>query len=244
MSPTRLDLGTTNCYLLGADEGYLLIDAGREDEYDDFREELRRHDSGVLDVKYLLLTHHHDDRAGFAADLMAETDLEIIAHRAAEAPLRTGRNDASRGGGCPNRRVYYLTKAQRLLDPGRDPTFPPVDLRPTDVRVAGDDDEVLRERGVEGQVLYTPGHTRDSISVVLDDGTAFCGDAATNWPRWAGARYCPAAVADVDALYRSWKKLLEGGARRIYPARGDPFDAEKLWTYLGVYDDDSLVTSL
>ena len=238
---TRLSPGTTNCYLLEADEGYLLVDTGYEDDFDDFREELRRRDVAAGDIEHLLLTHHHDDHAGFVADLLADTDPEIIAHEAAEPLLRTGENDKRHGGGYLNRRVYYLAKLRKLLNPDWDLTFPPVELRPDDVRVAGDDDEVLRERGIEGRILYTPGHTIDSISVMLDDGTTFPGDAAMSWPLWAGIRYCPVFVTDVDELYRSWEKLLDDGARTLYPAHGDPFDAERLRENLGAYDDDSLV---
>ena len=50
-----------------------------------------------------------------------------------------------------------------------------------DYIVEGDNYEVLKEIGIDRTIFYTPGHTDDSISVVLSYGRAFVGDAAMNF---------------------------------------------------------------
>ncbi|MFC4541373.1 MBL fold metallo-hydrolase [Halosolutus amylolyticus] len=234
----KLSPGATNCYLLEADRGYLLIDTGYEWEYRSFLAQLADAGVAVDEIEYLLLTHHHDDHVGFANELLE--GVTVIAHEAAEDLLQAGENDRS-GGGLLNRRVYYLAKVRSWLTPEWDLTFPPVTLRDDDMLVDGDDDQLLRELGIDGTILETPGHTPDSISVLLDDGTLFCGDAAMSRPLWAGIKYHTIFITDVDQYYESWQKILGSGAKRVYPAHGDPFDVERLREHMGAYSDDSLI---
>ena len=45
-----------------------------------------------------------------------------------------------------------------------------------------EDELSLRDHGIPGTVLHTPGHSPGSLSVVLDTGEAFVGDLAMNGP--------------------------------------------------------------
>jgi glyoxylase-like metal-dependent hydrolase (beta-lactamase superfamily II) len=38
----------------------------------------------------------------------------------------------------------------------------------------------LKEFGIPGQVVYTPGHSMGHVSIILDSGDAFVGDMAMN----------------------------------------------------------------
>ena len=61
--------------------------------------------------------------------------------------------------------------------------------------------------GVDGGVLSTPGHSPDSVSVVLDSGDVFVGDL------------CPServALFPNPAYRRSWETLLEHDTRRVH----------------------------
>lgn len=94
--------------------------------------------------------------------------------------------------------------------------------------LTGDEPELLNSIGIDGKILYTPGHTRDSISVILSDGRAFVGDAAMNFLRLTGVGRHPIYVEDINMVYASWKRLIEQGAKVIYPAHGRPFSAREL----------------
>ena len=76
--------------------------------------------------------------------------------------------------------------------------------------------------------MYTPGHTEDSISVLLSDGSAIVGDVAMNFLNICHTRHSPIYIQDFEEMYGSWKKLIEHGAKTIYPAHGKPFSAEEL----------------
>ena len=219
-----LKLGFTRCYLVKCSGGYLLIDTSYSACFHSFQKHMAAIGRDIAEIKYLLLTHHHDDHAGFAAELVKNTGCRVIAHRDAIVPLRQGRSE---GDGKPfNRRVTLVFSLYALFH--RECTFPPVTLDDKDIVLSGDDVGFLKSIGVDGKILHTPGHSRDSISVVLSDGSAFVGDAAMNFLRWTGIRHRPVYIEDINAVDESWRRLLEEGARVIYPTHGKPFSAEEL----------------
>jgi ribonuclease/clavin/mitogillin len=71
----------------------------------------------------------------------------------------------------------------------------------------------LRRIGIEGEIMHTPGHSDDSVSLLLDDGSVFTGDLTH--PMMIGEE----GVAVVRA---SWRLLIDRGARHVY-AGTDPF---------------------
>jgi len=225
----NLKLGWTQCYLLKCADGYLLIDTYYPGYYAQFEKKLAKMGMATSDIRYLLLTHHHDDHAGFAAELVRRTGCKVIAHRNAVLPLKQGKNEDA-GGKPANRRLqivlsFYWT-FYRLFH--EEWNFPPLTFTERDILIDGDNDSPLKEIGIDGVILHTPGHSRDSISVLLSDGSAFVGDAAMNFLRWTGVGHRPIYIEDIKTVYESWRKLREHGARVIYPAHGRPFSATKL----------------
>lgn len=235
-----LTKGLTNRYLLPCNGGYLLVDGGGESEFSLFLNELKEQGIEPGEIKYLFLSHHHEDHAGFAASLRKVSNYRIIAHHKAFEPLQKGEHFIPEEGGIVNRRVIlfgyylYLTKKVRL-------NIKPLDIKDTDLSVTGDDDELLRSLGVSGAILSTPGHSPDSISLLLDDGSCFCGDLAMSGPTWLGTRYCCIFISDLAQYYKSWQKVIEAGARTIYPAHGLPFSYRELERNLHAFSQEDLI---
>jgi glyoxylase-like metal-dependent hydrolase (beta-lactamase superfamily II) len=242
MKPFLVRLSVTNVYLLACKGGYLQIDTGYTHDYERYRQALRDLGLDVAQVKFLLLTHHHDDHAGFLNDLCRDTDLTIIAHREAEALLKGGSNDTSHGGGYVSRRVEFLAGLKRRFDRRWTLRFPSFDLRPQDVRLVADNDSLLRNLGIAGRIVTTPGHCIDHLSLVLDNGNTFAGDAASSFLLFAGTHYATLFMTDMESAYRSWQKLLDARARTIYPAHGRPFAADKLHENMGRIRTENLVS--
>jgi glyoxylase-like metal-dependent hydrolase (beta-lactamase superfamily II) len=94
--------------------------------------------------------------------------------------------------------------------------------------VVGDEGLSLAEYGIPGRVIYTPGHSMGSVSVLLDSGDAFVGDSAVNrFPlRLSPGLPLPIFAENLQILKKSWLRLLEQGAKTVYPAHGKPFSAE------------------
>lgn len=228
MKPISLPLSMSSVFLLPCQGGYLQVDTGYQHDYPIYRKNLAKAGIGLEDIRYLVLTHHHDDHAGFLNEVTRDAEIIIIAHEQASELLKTGKNDKTRGGGYLNSFIKLVAGIKMRLDPRWTLTFPPFTLRQNDILLAEDDNQVLRQLGVSGQVLYTPGHCIDHIAVVLDNGGVFCGDAAANFLLWARTHYCTVFMTDMDEAYRSWQKMLDAGAQTVYPAHGKPFPAEKL----------------
>jgi len=67
--------------------------------------------------------------------------------------------------------------------------------------------------GIDGEVVATPGHSDDSVSLVLDEGAAFTGDLT------------PLSMAEphnAAALESSWRRLRQLGVTIVYPGHGSP----------------------
>jgi glyoxylase-like metal-dependent hydrolase (beta-lactamase superfamily II) len=207
----------------------MLIDVYYPGYYAKFEKKLAKIGIAVSEIKYLLLTHHHDDHAGFAAELVRNTGCRVIAHRNALSALREGKSEGSMK--AVNRRIRVVFSFYMLFH--KEFKFPPVRLAERDILIEGDNDSFLKEIGIDGVILHTPGHTRDSVSVLLSDGSAFVGDAAMNFLRWTGIGHRPIYIEDINTVYESWRKLREKGARIFYPAHGRPFSATKLEKSVG-----------
>jgi glyoxylase-like metal-dependent hydrolase (beta-lactamase superfamily II) len=70
---------------------------------------------------------------------------------------------------------------------------------------------VLERIGIPGEILPTPGHSDDSVSLLLDDGSVFTGDLTPLEHAWGEA---------AQVVKASWHLLKERGAKRIYPGHG------------------------
>lgn len=223
-----IKLGFTNCFLLEAKKGYLLIDTSYPNKYQDFVKKLQKAAISVKDINYILLTHHHDDHAGFVTELKKDSNAAIIVHQKALPFLEQGRSEEE------SKPLNFCTSALlSVFSIFHKFVYPPLEkIRKEDIILVEDDFDILeRELDIDGVILHTPGHTKDSISVVLDDGSAFVGDVAMNFFNFCRIKYRPIVVQNLEEVFTSWEKILDHGAKKIYPAHGKPFSAERLLFY-------------
>ena len=92
--------------------------------------------------------------------------------------------------------------------------------------VLGDGELFLGDYGIPGKIIYTPGHSMGSVSVLLETGDAFVGDLAMNAFPLRLSPGLPIFAEDVQKVKESWRRLLDEGAKTVYPAHGKPFAAE------------------
>jgi glyoxylase-like metal-dependent hydrolase (beta-lactamase superfamily II) len=220
----------TNSYILKCNDGYLLIDTGYPDKYDEFKQKVESYDIGISQIKYCLLTHHHDDHSGFAAKLVQDYRTRLIVHKNSIPYLKRGVSETV--SKPVNLCIRIIFSAFSLFHKFK---FPPVELKENDIVINNDNKEVLRKIGIDGKVLYTPGHTNDSISVLLSDGNTFVGDAAMNFFNFCRCKHRPIYAQNVEEVFSSWRKLIEQGAKTIYPAHGNSFSVSELENSLKKY---------
>ena len=104
---------------------------------------------------------------------------------------------------------------------------PFLNINPFEVDIVLTDDEFsLDEYDIPGKIIHTPGHTKGSITVLMDNGEAFVGDLAMNMFPIRISPGLPIFGEDIEVVKDSWRKLLDMGVTTIYPAHGKPFPVE------------------
>jgi glyoxylase-like metal-dependent hydrolase (beta-lactamase superfamily II) len=154
--------GISTAYLVVEGRHAMLIDASEAPAAPKVLAKLRELDA---QLHLIVLTHFHYDHVGAADAIRSATGARVAIHHADADALR-------RGGKLDLRPTRLFA---RLIAPGINkkdqvPVTPDIEL---------DDVEDLTRYGGFGQTFSTPGHTPGSISIVLDDGTVFAGDALT-----------------------------------------------------------------
>jgi len=209
-------LGFDTCYVLRAD-GVIAVDAGAPKRVNKFLSGIRRASIRPEDVQLIVLTHGHWDHIGSAGDMKSATGAKLAMHEREIPWLEQSLTPHPPGVTLWGRVLSIIGTSLTLL----------IKVPPAKVDVSlGNDDLSLSDYGIPGRVLYTPGHSSGSVSILLDSGEAFVGDLAMNTFPLRLSPGLPVLAEDPAAVIASWELLLEAGAREVYPAHGKPFPAE------------------
>ncbi len=178
---------STNYYVVEQNRTRLLVDVGWPGTLPKLSASLRRKGIALADLSYLIVTHFHPDHAGLVQELK-------------------------------NRGVQHvMLELQRAAIPGLKRYMKPdsgyIDIRIEDslfLSIA-ESRAWLAGIGLSGEMVSTPGHSDDSISLVLDEGIAFTGDLL------------PLSMVDAEkapVIEQSWAKLRGLDVRTVYPGHG------------------------
>jgi glyoxylase-like metal-dependent hydrolase (beta-lactamase superfamily II) len=217
----RITYNSTNFFLEPCKDGYLLVDAGWHGKLGKFRQSLADLNIGLNEIKYIVLTHHHHDHAALVQDLKGLTQAKLIVHERQVEYISKGITDYKKIRQC-NRILWLLDK---MLRPFIHFSYKPISVEPSDYILKDEiDEEILRSIGIEGKIVSTPGHSSDSISVVLDNGTAYVGDLAMNIMGLVGNKPFPIEAEDYSQVNSSLRKLIQMGVIDFYPSHGSAFN--------------------
>lgn len=257
MNIIPLKLSLTNCFLVKTGDQYILVDTGDEADWELFGKRLKEAGVGFSQISHIILTHHDFDHSGLLNHIINEnSNIRIVMSHFAKELLEKGESDFSRGKRLINKRIKLLWPLQlsrltimlgtgKYIDKKSSGQFPPYCARKVDQLIANE--TRLKDIGInlDGRIIETPGHTIDSITILFDDGDALVGDAAANMLQSVGTKNCAVILEDFDEYYRSWQKIIDCNARRIFPAHGNPFPVEKLRNNMGKNEksksDDDLI---
>jgi glyoxylase-like metal-dependent hydrolase (beta-lactamase superfamily II) len=213
-------MGTVNCYLVRADDGYVLIDTGPPRRQRELEAELAGAGCrpGERSLRLIALTHGDFDHSGNAAYLREAFGARIAMHRDDSGMAEKGDMSSNRSSGNAVTRLL----APLLLGFGKSNRFKP------DLFVEDGDD--LAEYGFDAQVVSIPGHSKGSIGVLTRSGDLFGGDLLENTKG-------PAANSIVDdpvACEASLERLQRLEIDTVFPGHGRPFPMEELLLTLGM----------
>jgi glyoxylase-like metal-dependent hydrolase (beta-lactamase superfamily II) len=193
MNLVNVGYKSVNCYALEIREGYLLIDVGMPATFGKLVSVLKRKSVPLEKIRFLVVTHFHPDHCGVAQELKNAGVILLL-------------------GDVQER---HLAEANRVL--AKFPGYLPISdignaVVATDNRAAW-----KAATGLDGVLLYTPGHSDDSVTVVIDGVGAFVGDL----------RPPEVYIGSAAALAaESWQRIWAAGVRRAFPAHGPAFDLQ------------------
>ncbi len=217
-----IPVGITNCYLI-KQQGVILIDTGVPKKADTILKYLDKTGIKKEDISLIIHTHGHWDHVGNTAALSKITDAKIAIHKSEKACIEEGTILIPPG----------VTRWGRFLGHFSKMTSGRVKLQTTKVDLVVDDPGMdLSQYGIDGKVLFTPGHSYGSVSVVLGTGEAFVGDMAMNGFPFRKGAGLPIFAEDMELLKKSWTKLLETGIKTVYPSHGKAFPARVMYSSL------------
>ena len=178
---------STNYWVVSAGRSRLLVDLGYPGTMGRMRANLDRMGIPLEEIRFVLATHYHIDHAGLAQELKrAGVPLLVLEAQVAAIPL--------------------MKRAIKSRDHYMDITMH------DNLTISFTESRAMLERiGIAGQIVHTPGHSDDSVSLLLDDGSAFTGDLT------------PLALVgneDKSTVKASWRLLREQGAVRVFPGHG------------------------
>jgi glyoxylase-like metal-dependent hydrolase (beta-lactamase superfamily II) len=216
-----------NNYLIETDKGWVAVDTGYTGGLPRFTTGLRKNGIEPQEIKYIFLTHAHDDHAGYLEELMLTTGATVIMDNLAPERLLAGHNQWI--GGCSGRLAKFFVSAMSLAGKGKH-EFPAMDVSGIDNIVLWDGRrQFLKEQGLPLSIVSLPGHTADHIGLATDDGELFCGDGAMNG--FPSVRRSIIWIEDLAAYCNSWDTMIALPAETIYPSHGKPFPTSDLMKY-------------
>lgn len=149
----KLKYGNTNTFFISGNKGGLLVDTDYAGTLPVFYRAMKNADIRVADVKYVLVTHYHPDHMGIVGQL-AEQGIKLL--------LVDLQKEA----------VHFSDK---IFEKDK---LPYRVINEADATVISCDEsrKFLSSIGISGEIIHTPSHSKDSVSLILDDGSCFAGD--------------------------------------------------------------------
>ena len=178
---------STNYWVVSAGTSRLLVDLGWPGTMGRMHASLSRMDVPLEEIRYGFATHYHIDHAGLAEEFKrAGVPLLVLDVQLPAIPI-----------------LKTWTKPQD--------NYVEIKLDDNVTISCAQSRAVLEGIGIAGEIHHTPGHSDDSVSLLLDDGSVFTGDLTH--PAFVGE-------ADANVVTASWRLLRDRGATRVYPGHG------------------------
>ena len=187
----KLRYGNTNTFFIPGSEGGLLVDTDWAGTLPQFFKAIKAAGIETKAITTLLITHYHPDHMGLAGRLQQFGVKLLIVD--VQRPFVHASDEIF----ARDKRLSY-----RAVDESTATGFSCAESR-----------AVLKELGIDGEILHTPSHSEDSISLLLDDGSCLVGDLEP-LAYLAGYEENPALKSD-------WEQIMARHPKRILYAHAN-----------------------
>jgi endoribonuclease LACTB2 len=180
---------SVNCFLLVTEEARLLFDVGWPGGMGELKGTLAREGFSIKDVTHAIVSHYHMDHGAIAQEVKGKGAVLIVMES----------------------QTAHLNDQREFIRPPS--VFHEIGPEGNVVLRFDESRKYLGKLGLDGEIVATPGHCPDHVTLVLDgtggDRIAFTGDL----PPQSGCEEGSGGEAD-------WRRLRAMGVRRVYPAHG------------------------
>ena len=149
----KLKYGNTNTFFVRGDQGGLLIDTDYAGTLPAFYKAMKNADIRMTDINYVLATHYHPDHMGLVGKLV-EQGIELLLV------------DIQKEAVHFSDKIFEKDKLQ----------YSKINENDATIITCAESRKFLSSIGISGEIIHTPSHSEDSISLILDDGSCFVGD--------------------------------------------------------------------
>lgn len=222
--------GLINCFLIKGDHKHILVDTGLPGSEHKIFQQLEQHNIDRGDICLIIITHGHIDHYGSAARLKKLLNVPILAHKNDLISYTSGQADIATMK--PNKPQWNLFKL--MIKNQKVEAFQP------DMLLEADSEFSLKNWGIHGKVIHTPGHTPGSISVILDNGEAIIMDMLATGILLGGIMFNsrvkhPPFHDDLKELKSSFEKVLSENGSLYYLGHGGPVSRKLVIKYYDKY---------
>lgn len=202
------------CYIIEAHKYSVLVDTSVKFEQGNVTKSIQA--AGVQKIDAIFLTHSHTDHVANAQYFSDTFHCKVYISEKGLANVRQGCCAMPKGTNSFSRLINRVESKIPFYQFARFQACPQVEPLNSEV--------VKSYLGKSAELLETPGHTNDSVSILLNNRIAVVGDAMVNT---FGNQYPPFAD-DEKNLILSWRALLDTQCKLLCPAHGNPLSREKL----------------
>ena len=200
-------VGYANIYFIKTQDGYILVDAGMIGSENALDEVFSRLNIEPASVSLIITTHGHLDHVGSLAYAKKITGAKLLCHQSLVKYLLDGEVEPAKPRNTIGRILNYLSGAK-------------VDQVTPDIPIKEVFD--LEAYGIAGKIIPTPGHSKASITIILDNGEAIVGDMIRDEGK--GKIGLGMFYEDEQLLIKSLEKVASFQPRIIYLSHGNRID--------------------
>ena len=156
-----------------------------------FYKEIKKHCIRISDITYVLATHYHPDHIGLIGELM-RLGVKLL---------------------LVDTQTEYVNFSDKIFCRNKHYKYVPINREDAVTVKCLESRGFLYSLGIDGEILSTTSHSRDSITLILDDGNCFVGDLEP-------IDYL-AAYEDNRELKRDWELVMSHNPKKIFYAHAN-----------------------
>jgi len=175
---SKLKYGNTNTYFIRGTAGNLLVDTDYAGTLPAFYKTIKEHNIKICDIAYVLATHYHPDHIGLVYELIKQGVRLLLI----------------------DTQHPYIHFSDKIFSRDKRLNYEPITTDNAVIIRSDESRNFLGNIGIDGEIIVTTSHSKDSVSLILDNGECFVGDLEPI--------ECLGAYEHNDKLKKDWELVM------------------------------------